>query len=312
MGTETPTSRPACAVVGPLLYLTVTIEQEDGAAGVHLHPGGQGFWIARMITVLGCRARLVSPVGGEAGDVLAALLPNWEVDLRALRSSISSPTQVQDRRSGERVGIVEVEHPALDRHEANDLYAIALETALTSDAVVLTAAATGVFDADAYRRLLSDVSAQDVPVFADLHGEPLDALLDGGQLELLKVSEDDLREDGWTLDSEDHVIDAARELASRGAQTVVVSRGNRPAIAAVEGQVLRVVPPALEEVDHRGAGDSMTAGMVVGRLIGLSPLAAVALGAAAGAANVTRHGLGSGRPELIAELAGRVVLEEVA
>lgn len=312
MGSETPSSRPTCAVVGPLLYLTVTIEQEDGGAGVHLHPGGQGFWIARMITVLGCRARLVSPVGGEAGDVLAALLPNWEVELRALHSSISSPTQVQDRRSGERVGIVEVEHPALDRHEANDLYAIALETALTSDAVVLTAAATSLLDADAYRRLLSDASAQGVPVFADLHGEPLEALLEVGQLELLKVSEDDLREDGWTLESEDHVIDAARELASRGAQTVVVSRGNRPAIAAVEGQVLRVVPPALEEVDHRGAGDSMTAGMVVGRLIGLSPPAAVALGAAAGAANVTRHGLGSGRPELIAELAGRVVLEEVA
>ena len=279
---------------------------------MHLHPGGQGFWIARMITVLGAQARLVSPIGGETGDVLAALLPNWQVELRALLSTSNSPTQLQDRRSGERVTIVEIEHPALDRHEANDLYGIALETALTSDALVLTAAAPSLLDADAYRRLVSDAGAQGVPVFADLHGEPLEAVLDGGRLDLLKVSEDDLREDGWTIDSEEHAIDAARELASRGAQTVVVSRGNSPAIAASEGQVLRVVPPALEEVDHRGAGDSMTAGMVVGRLIGLSPMAAVALGAAAGAANVTRHGLGSGRRELIAELAGRVVLEEVA
>jgi 1-phosphofructokinase len=299
-------------VVGPLLYLTVTIEQEDGSARVHLHPGGQGFWIARMITVLGCQARLVSPIGGEAGEVLTTLLPNWQVELRPLHSSITSPTQVHDRRSGRRVGIVEVEHPALDRHEANDLYAIALETALTSDAVVLTAAATSLFDADSYRRLLNDVSAQGVPVFADLHGEALDAVLDSGRLDLLKVSEDDLREDGWTLDCEGHAIDAARELASRGAETVVVSRGSSPAIVASEDQVVRVVPPALEEVDQRGAGDSMTAGLVVGRVIGLSPMAAVALGAAAGAANVTRHGLGSGRPELIAELAGRVVLEEVA
>jgi 1-phosphofructokinase len=298
-------------VVGPLLYLTVTIEQEDGSARVHLHPGGQGFWIARMITALGCQARLVSPIGGEAGDVLAALLPSWQVELRALRTSITSPTQVHDRRSGERVEIVEVEHPALDRHEANDLYAIALETALTSHALVLTAAATSLLDADSYRRLLNDVGAQGVPVFADLHGEPLDAVLDGGRLDLLKVSEDDLREDGWSMGSEAQAVAAARELASRGVETVVVSRGNGPAIAASAGQVMRVVPPALEEVDHRGAGDSMTAGMVVGRLIGLSPIAAVALGAAAGAANVTRHGLGSGRPELIAELAGRVVLEEV-
>ncbi len=45
---------PACAVIGPLLYLTVTVETEAGGVeGVHLHPGGQGFWIARMLQVLG-------------------------------------------------------------------------------------------------------------------------------------------------------------------------------------------------------------------------------------------------------------------
>jgi 1-phosphofructokinase len=92
---------------------------------------------------------------------------------------------------------------------------------------------------------------------------------------------------------------------------VVVSRGGDPAIAAVGDRVVRVHPPTLAEVDHAGAGDSMTAGMSIGRLVGLDPLDAVRLGAAAGAGNVIRRGLGSGSSELIAELARLVEIEDV-
>lgn len=88
--------------------------------------------------------------------------------MRALRTSITSPTQIHDRRTGERVEIVEVEYPTLDRHEANDLYAIALEAALTSDAVVLTVASTSLLSDDSYRRLAHDLNGQGIPVFADI------------------------------------------------------------------------------------------------------------------------------------------------
>src|SRR5262245_54606527 len=71
-------------IVGPLFFLTVTIELEAEQPRVHLHPGGQGFWIARMIRVLGRDARLVSPVGGESGAVLTALMPDWEIELEAV------------------------------------------------------------------------------------------------------------------------------------------------------------------------------------------------------------------------------------
>jgi 1-phosphofructokinase len=305
-------TRPSCAVIGPLFFLTVTIEQEHESHRVHLHPGGQGFWIARMITVLGCEARLVSPIGGEAGDVLAALLPGWEVELQSLKAGIDTPTQIHDRRSGERVEIVEAEIPTLDRHDADDLYAVALETALTSDATVLTSGTDRVLPDDAYPRLARDLAAQGLPVFADLHGGALDSLLEVGGLRLVKVSEDDLAADGWEMGTEQQAVDAARKIAGAGVETVVVSRGSEPAVAVVGDRVVRVTPPALSEVDHRGAGDSMTAGMVTGHLIGLDPIDAVRLGAASGAGNVTRRGLGSGRPELIAELAGLVEIEELS
>jgi 1-phosphofructokinase len=303
---------PGCAVIGPLLYLTVTVETEaGGVGGVHLHPGGQGFWIARMLQVLGCDERLISPIGGEAGTVLAALLPDWDIDFHAVCTSISSPTQVHDRRSGERVELVAVETPQLNRHEADDLYGAALEAGLRCGAVVLTSAGDTMLPDEAYARLVKDLNANGTRVFCDLHGEALAAALEGGELEALKVSEDDLIADGWEMGSEPQAIEAARELVARGAHTVVVSRAESPAVACIGGRVVRVTPPTVAEVDHRGAGDSMTAGVVVGHLRGFDEIDAVRLGAAAGAGNVTRHGLGSGDPDLIAELAELVEIEDL-
>ncbi len=69
--------------------------------------------------------------------------------------------------------------------------------------------------------------------------------------------------------------------------------------------------PTLEEADPRGAGDSMTAA-VAAMLAGGAGLAeAVRFGAAAGAVNVTRHGLGTGHVEAVSEVAKRVRLVPV-
>jgi len=307
-----PGNTRTCVVLGPLLFLTVTIELEADKPRVHLHPGGQGFWIARMVGVLGDRARLVAPIGGEAGEVLAALVPGWEIELVSVRGSLTSPTQVHDRRDGERVEIVGVEMPELDRHEADDLYAAVLQAGLGADAVVLTAAADSILPFEAYGRLVHDLAAQGIPLFADMHGDALDAVLEDGSLDVLKVSEEDLRADGWDMGSEHQAIAAARELSARGAAAVVISRGGEPAIAFAEGRPLRIEPPTLTEVDHAGAGDSMTAGIAVGHMRGLSTIDAIKLGAAAGAGNVIRRGLGSGNRDLIGELTELVELEEVS
>ena len=90
---------------------------------------------------------------------------------------------------------------------------------------------------------------------------------------------------------------------------MIISRAGDPAVAFADGRVLRVEPPSLSEVDHAGAGDSMTAGIAVGRMRGLSAVDAIKLGAAAGAGNVIRHGLGSGSRDLIGELTGLVEME---
>jgi 1-phosphofructokinase len=79
---------------------------------------------------------------------------------------------------------------------------------------------------------------------------------------------------------------------------VIVSRAIDPALVLAEGRFTQVAIPTFEGADHRGAGDSMTAGLGVGLARGAALAQALQLDAAAGALNSTRHGLAiSGRAQ---------------
>ena len=61
------------AVFAPSPVLTVTIEAGPDRPEVHLHPGGQGFWVARMAANLGaevvlCCVRWAESPDGSSGD----------------------------------------------------------------------------------------------------------------------------------------------------------------------------------------------------------------------------------------------------
>ena len=67
--------------------------------------------------------------------------------------------------------------------------------------------------------------------------------------------------------------------------------------------LIEVRGPQFEELDYHGAGDCMFAGLGVALANGLATTDALRLATAAGALNVTRHGLGSGTRTEIERLA---------
>lgn len=77
------------------------------------------------------------------------------------------------------------------------------------------------------------------------------------------------------------------------------------------GKFYEARPPELEAADFRGAGDSMTAGLAASLRTGLGPIEALKLACGAGAANVTRHGLGSASDTLFERLADQVEVRSV-
>jgi 1-phosphofructokinase len=66
--------RPRIAIFAPDPLLSVTIEARGDADELHLHPAGQGVWVARMAAELGAMPVLCSLVGGETGATLLPLL----------------------------------------------------------------------------------------------------------------------------------------------------------------------------------------------------------------------------------------------
>ena len=58
----------------PSPLLTITIEAGADRPEVHLHAGGQGFWVARLAATLGAEVTLCCALGGEPGRVLMGLI----------------------------------------------------------------------------------------------------------------------------------------------------------------------------------------------------------------------------------------------
>jgi 1-phosphofructokinase len=159
---------------------------------------------------------------------------------------------------------------------------------------------------DIYRRLAADLTNNGARVVADLSGEHLTAVCEGG-LYLLKVAHEQLVRDGRAKnDSEHALVKSIQTLHEEGAASVVVSRADQPSIALLDGELYQVISPKLQAADTMGAGDSLTAGIAAVLAKGGDLTDAVRTGTAAGAINVTRHGLGSGRADAIAELVLRV------
>jgi 1-phosphofructokinase len=299
-------------VFAPDPQLTVTIDQPADETEIHLHPGGQGVWQARMIKCLGTSVVLCAGLGGEIGQVLEPLLSGEGVDLRVIHRESSSGGYVHDRRNGARQEIASVPGHPLNRHELDELYNLALSEGLGAEVSILSGPGhPNLVAPDIYRRLAADLGRNGGRVIADLSGSHLAAVLDSG-VSVLKVSHEELIRDGWAADdSEAELVRVARALHANGAESVVLSRAESPALVLIDGEVSELDMPRLEVADPRGAGDSMTAGVAAVLAQGGDVRLAVRTGAAAGALNVTRHGLGTGRPDAIAGLVDRVRLAPI-
>ena len=57
-------------IFAPAPLVTVTVEQPADEVELHIHPGGQGIWQARMITALDVSVTLCACAGGEIGRVV--------------------------------------------------------------------------------------------------------------------------------------------------------------------------------------------------------------------------------------------------
>lgn len=309
--TRSPDELPRVAIFAPHPLLTVAIEDRGGEDDVHSHVGGQGVWVARMAAELGVRPILCSLIGGESGAVIEHLLAALPVDLRLARTAGTSGSYVVDRRSGERKLVAHQAAPPPSRHEVDDLFSLTCAAAVEADVLVVCNPYPGdALPLELFANLVSDAHGHGTVVLADLSTPRLDSALEG-RPDLVKINDWELAEYVYGPVSQPHEMRAAAErLHAAGAATVAVTRAGEPAFVLHEGRELELVPPKFERGAREGCGDSMMGGVAAGLAQGMSMTDALVLGAAAGAANFLRHGLGTGSAEVVRDLVRSVELTE--
>jgi 1-phosphofructokinase len=300
--------RPTVAIFAPVLMLLVELHRTgDEETEVHLHAGGQGYWIARMVNALGGKALPCAPAGGEPGVALRAIVEGDGLTARLTSSAMPNAVWLEDWREGTRTAIAQTPIPSLGRHDSDELYSATVGAALRASVCVLAGAHMApVVSDDTFRRLVADLRGNGVCVIADVSGPPLRAALRSG-VDIVKLSHEEMLRDGWaTGDSVNAIAEGIRKVRKAGAGAVVVSRSDRSTVAGYDDSLVEVRPPRLEVLDGRGGGDSMTAALAVASSRGLGFEDALRLAAAAGSLNVSRHGLGTGRRDTIEEIAALV------
>ena len=305
----TPDAR--VAVFGPNPMLSITIESltADGGDDIHVHAAGQGVWVARMAAELGARPVLCGFIGGETGTALRPLLEEMPAELRLIETAAASGAYIHDRRDGERRPMAQSASMPPSRHEVDDLFAATVAAAIDADVLALCGAYPGeALPLELYGNLAADVKANGTPVVVDLSSPRLESALEG-KPDIVKINDWEMA--GFIagpVDTEARLRTAAERLLEAGAGAAIVTRAEEPAMVVRDGEAWLLVPPRFDRGSREGCGDSMMGALSASLAAGREWEEALRIGAAAGAANFLRHGLGTGSRSVVEDLAKRVEL----
>jgi 1-phosphofructokinase len=304
---------PPVTVFTPHPLLGVTIERRGtDQDDVHMHPAGQGVWVARMAAELRSHPIVCGFIGGETGKVLRPLLEELDIELRLVDANPTTGAYVIDRRSGERDILAGAWSDPPSRHEMDDLFSVTVAAALESKVLVVCGPTPpDAVPTEIFGNLVADARAGGTKTIIDLSPPRLNSALEG-RPDFVKLDDWQLAEflEG-PVDEPELVRAGARRVLDEGAGCVMVTRGGDPALVMTHEKAWELVPPRFSRGASEGSGDSMVGALAAALARGIEMEEALRWGAAAGAANFLRHGLGTGSRDVISDLLPRVELREL-
>ena len=266
----------------PAVDVTLTIPRF--AAGVvnrverqHAKPGGKGVNVAAALADYGHAVAVTGFLGRDNAATFEALFAAKQIADRFVRTD-------GETRSG-----IKIFDPALEQTtdinfpgqspapgDADALRQRLHELAADAQPwFVLAGSLPPSTEPGLYRDLARTLKAVGCRVLVDTSGEPLRLALEAGP-QVIKPNIHELESLlGARLNGRREVAEAARALLSAEVELVAVSMGGEGALFVDGEQTILAVPPSVQVRSTVGAGDAMVAGILAGRLAGLS-LAATA------------------------------------
>ena len=256
-------------------------------------PGGKGINVARGLQTLGLAPVVTGWAGGFAGQFIASGL---------VKEGIGADFIPCDFESRTCLSILDPDANTLtELYEKGDLVPAERIEALIRrfqeiigdyTAVTLSGSLPPGVPPDFYSQLVGIARSAGVLALLDASGEALRQGLARGPA-LIKPNETEFEElVGRNLEGIDDFATAAQETARRYNVRVVLSLGERGALAADPGEVVHIQPPKLTIRSAVGSGDCLVAGLTYGLVNGFSFEQSLRYGVAAGTANALTVGAG--------------------
>lgn len=257
---------------------------------------------------LGAPVRVLAAVGGWTRRQVEADLEPFELDYRWVVTE--SPTRVCvtviNRAEGEVTELVEEAAPLRSAELEQFLQAWREESSKASVSLLIGSLPRGT-PPDFYRRLVESAAGL---VLLDFAGPPLLECLALNPF-LVKPNCQELAGTlGRNLESPQALRMAIEEIRCRGAQWVLVTRGEAPAwLAGPEGWFSIQPPAPVRKVNPIGSGDALAGAIAVALARGKGMLEAVRLGMAAAVDNLEQLLPCRLRPERVYELAAQISID---
>lgn len=232
---------------------------------IALDAGGKGVNVSRALAVYGADTHAIM-IGAALGGI-------WCTDVLN-EANVPHTTVMAEGVTRSNITLVEADGTVTKINEPgitlNESLIADVESALSAldlaDAWVVFAGRLnpGASD-DTYLRLARFAASRGARVAIDVSGKPLDVALEAGTVDLIKPNQHELGEIvGRTLNTIGDVIDAAREVISRGVATVVCSLGRDGALYITGSEVMHAEPAVAIQGTPVGAGDILLATFIGG------------------------------------------------
>lgn len=269
--------------------------------------GGKGFNVSRMLAALGTPSIALGLAGGRTGDALREGLEQAGIATEFVPIAGETRTNISIFPHDHARHIkVNEPGPAIAESERAALVERIRALARPGDWWVLAGSLPPGLSAGLYADLIDIINRADARVLLDTSGEPL-RLGCAARPFLIKPNGYEASQlTGRPVGTPAEALAAARALV--GVEQVVISLGAAGALLVAGGRGWLGTPPAIEQRNPIGAGDSLVAGLAWGLSQHHAPEEVLRWAVACGAATAACDGTAVGTRDAVARLAAQVTL----
>ena len=303
--------------LNPALDKTATVENlrldsVNRISELRVDPGGKGINVSKVVRELGAKTVAIALLGGHTGTMLRNMLVELGIECKVLEVEGETRTnlKIKDPALKTNTDINEPGPEVTDEQLRGMLDGLVGEVG-SGDIVVLSGSLPRGAAADTYKVWVAALKKTGAKVYLDADGDKLVRGIEA-KPDLIKPNEIELGAMmGHTLDADDKIVEAARELIDSGLDRVMVSMGGAGALYVARDVTIKANPVKVPVGSTVGAGDSVVAALAYAQDKGLGLEDTMRLAMATGAANVMQSGTQAAPRELVDSLIDKVVVTKL-